>query len=258
MTTFLLPHGQQKGDTPYVALLHMQELAKTWRPVEFSVGSVCLLSRAGFMDPFRVRYEVPLGSAAEAVRVDVPYVATVGPGPSAADGKLVGLCPLPSLDIPDAFVLAWCALHLTAHSRHQRQRAECCYLHLSTLTWTGRKSGSAGMHAQKHVFLGLFLHCFNLWGVQAARYGLGALHDGVWYFAFGANLSTGKLTGSRGIEPLEALPGRLAGYHLAFNHRCGAWVLNWLTAQACGCCSYCRDLIWSHTARAERIRLESG
>lgn len=55
--------------------------------------------------------------------------------------------------------------------------------------------------------------------MQAARFGLGALQDGVWYFAFGANLSTRKLTGSRGIKPLEALPGRLAGYRLAFNHR---------------------------------------
>lgn len=60
--------------------------------------------------------------------------------------------------------------------------------------------------------------------VQAARFGVGALQDGVWYFAFGANLSTRKLTGSRGIEPLEALPGRLAGYCLAFNHRSGGWL----------------------------------
>ena len=69
--------------------------------------------------------------------------------------------------------------------------------------------------------------------MQAARYGLGALHDGVWYFAFGANLSTRKLTGSRGIEPLEALPGRLDGYHLAFNHRWGA---GWhQTMRHCAC-----------------------
>ena len=71
----------------------MQELAERWRPVEFSVGSVCLLSRAGFMDPFRVRYEVPLGPAAGAARVDAPYVATVGPGPTGAEGKLVGVRP---------------------------------------------------------------------------------------------------------------------------------------------------------------------
>lgn len=41
----------------------MQELEGSWRPVEFTVGSVCLLSRAGFLDPFRVRYEVPPGQA---------------------------------------------------------------------------------------------------------------------------------------------------------------------------------------------------
>lgn len=78
----------------------MQELAGSWLPLEFGVGSVCLLSRAGFMDPFRVRYEVPLGSATGAVRVDVPYVATVGPGSTSAEGELVCICTLPCLALP--------------------------------------------------------------------------------------------------------------------------------------------------------------
>eukprot|EP00442_Polarella_glacialis_P038794 CAMPEP_0115154952 /NCGR_PEP_ID=MMETSP0227-20121206/67602_1 /TAXON_ID=89957 /ORGANISM="Polarella glacialis, Strain CCMP 1383" /LENGTH=181 /DNA_ID=CAMNT_0002565929 /DNA_START=217 /DNA_END=759 /DNA_ORIENTATION=- len=36
-------------------------LKRSWRPVEFEVGSVCLLSRKSFDDPFQLRWEVPLG-----------------------------------------------------------------------------------------------------------------------------------------------------------------------------------------------------
>ena len=55
--------------------------------------------------------------------------------------------------------------------------------------------------------------------MQAKRYGLGAVTDGVWYFAFGANMSKKKLTGSRGITALESLPAKLPGWTLDFNHR---------------------------------------
>ena len=55
--------------------------------------------------------------------------------------------------------------------------------------------------------------------LQAALYGIGALQQGVWYFSFGANLSSQKLTGARGITPLESVPGRLDGWRLTFNHR---------------------------------------
>lgn len=55
--------------------------------------------------------------------------------------------------------------------------------------------------------------------MQAVRYGLGALQEGVWYFAFGANLSSQKLTGARNISSMESIPGRLDGWRLAFNHR---------------------------------------
>lgn len=40
---------------------------------------------------------------------------------------------------------------------------------------------------------------------QGARYGIGA--EGIWSFAYGANTSPKKLTGSRGITPFESHPG---------------------------------------------------
>ena len=55
---------------------------------------------------------------------------------------------------------------------------------------------------------------------QGAKYGIGALQQGVWYFAFGANISPKKLTGARNITPLESRAATLPGYRLAFNHRC--------------------------------------
>ena len=61
----------------------------------FTVGHVALISRASFHDPFRIRWEVPLGgddrelTSEQALRscrqVDVPYVATCGPGLLGAD-----------------------------------------------------------------------------------------------------------------------------------------------------------------------------
>ncbi len=57
--------------------------------------------------------------------------------------------------------------------------------------------------------------------MQTARYGIGAgSSDGVWYFAYGANMSPGKLSGSRGIQQLESRAARLAGWRLTFDHRC--------------------------------------
>ena len=44
--------------------------------------------------------------------------------------------------------------------------------------------------------------------MQAAEFGVGALQEeGVWYFAFGANMTAKKLTDSRGIKPYEAMNG---------------------------------------------------
>lgn len=62
-------------------------------------------------------------------------------------------------------------------------------------------------------------HTYQRFVEQGAEFGMGAMQQGVWYFAFGANLSAAKLTGSRGINPLEAVPGELRGWRLAFNHR---------------------------------------
>jgi hypothetical protein len=55
--------------------------------------------------------------------------------------------------------------------------------------------------------------------LQSGQYGIGGLHDGVEYFAFGANISTKKLTGSRNITPLESRAASIEGYRLEFNHR---------------------------------------
>ena len=55
---------------------------------------------------------------------------------------------------------------------------------------------------------------------QARQYGCGAAVDGVWYFAFGANLSRSKLVDARGLTPSEARPAVLPGWRLAFTHRC--------------------------------------
>lgn len=57
--------------------------------------------------------------------------------------------------------------------------------------------------------------------MQVTDYGIGAMQEeGVWYFAFGANMTAKKLTESRGIKPFEAAKGFLPGWRLAFNHKC--------------------------------------
>lgn len=54
-----------------------------------------------------------------------------------------------------------------------------------------------------------------------ARFGLGAAPDGIWNFAYGANMNPRKLGGSRGLHSFESRPGVLKGYSLRFNHRGG-------------------------------------
>ena len=76
-----------------------QDRQAAWRPVTFTVGHVALISRASFHDPFRIRWEVPLGgekcelggvhASRECRQVDEPYVATCGAAPPAADTDLV-------------------------------------------------------------------------------------------------------------------------------------------------------------------------
>ncbi len=53
-----------------------QVLQQKWQPLAWKAGSVCLLSRAGFMEPFVVRYTVPLGGLAPPREVNAPYVAS--------------------------------------------------------------------------------------------------------------------------------------------------------------------------------------
>ena len=58
--------------------------------------------------------------------------------------------------------------------------------------------------------------------LQAARYGIGGESpDGVWYFAYGANMSPAKLSGTRGIQELDSRAARLPGWRLTFDHRYG-------------------------------------
>lgn len=52
-----------------------------------------------------------------------------------------------------------------------------------------------------------------------ARFGIGALSEGVWNFAYGANVNQEKLLVGRRITPYESVPAVLPGYRLAFNHR---------------------------------------
>jgi len=74
-----------KGTTTRVLLL--QGLQSAWRPVTFTVDAVALISRRSFHDPFRIRWQVGLGSGGSNSNgsapqhrreVDVPYVATCG------------------------------------------------------------------------------------------------------------------------------------------------------------------------------------
>jgi 2'-5' RNA ligase superfamily len=55
-----------------------QELAASWQPVSFRVAAVQLISRTGYHEPFRRRWEVPLGGTTDPTLLDVPYVATAG------------------------------------------------------------------------------------------------------------------------------------------------------------------------------------
>eukprot|EP00210_Caulerpa_lentillifera_P001878 g1807.t1 len=52
-------------------------------------------------------------------------------------------------------------------------------------------------------------------------YGIGSYTDGVWNFAYGANVNQEKLVHGRDITPLESIPGILKKHKLSFNHQGG-------------------------------------
>ncbi|KAK3275207.1 hypothetical protein CYMTET_16650 [Cymbomonas tetramitiformis] len=138
----------------------VEQLQATWKKSSFSVQHVALISREGFEAPFKVRYIIPVGSAAKAgaapVQVDVPYVATVG-----------------------AAIATSCG------------------------------SGEGGALAEST-------------GGDVSSLGLGGQFGGrVWNFAYGANMAKEKLSGARGLNPLESKCGVLQGYRLSFSHRGG-------------------------------------
>ena len=63
-------------------------------------------------------------------------------------------------------------------------------------------------------------------------YGLGSYDQGVWNFAYGANINHTKLVSVRKMTPLESLPGLLEGYKLSFNHHGGMGNVEWMTTAA--------------------------
>jgi hypothetical protein len=182
--------------------------------VTFTVGNVALISRASFHEPFRIRWEVPLGgghnsslTSEQASRncrqVDVPYVATCGAALPGADTDLVRCiwwvpwaCDQCNVPTPHGIV-PW-MLHTPLTFVEPFQQANASAL---------------GRHALHR------LHAPSL--LQATQYGIGAESPGsVWYFAYGANMSPGKLSGKRGIQPLQSRAAKLPGWRLTFDHRC--------------------------------------
>jgi hypothetical protein len=83
---------------------NVQEQKRRWRTLTFAVDSVCLLSRAGFLDPFVVRYVIPLGATGPPREVNAAYVATLGPGPPPARGPLVRSNEICYLDLAHGHV----------------------------------------------------------------------------------------------------------------------------------------------------------
>ena len=93
-------------------------------------------------------------------------------------------------------------------------------------------------------------HCAWTW--QAPDLGAGTLQrNGTWYCAFGANMSTDKLTHTRGITPLESAAGSVPGWNLVFNHRSACTLTKlWLsqaTAHPCARHTYDPEHV-SHTS----------
>ncbi|CAE8683006.1 unnamed protein product, partial [Polarella glacialis] len=89
-------------------------LKRSWRPVEFEVGSVCLLSRKSFDDPFQLRWEVPLGrdrrqQLATSKLRNLKYAAAP---PQRADAELanLGCSSCYFYFIADVFAIICCCL----------------------------------------------------------------------------------------------------------------------------------------------------
>ena len=70
----------------------VQKFQDSWKGLSFTVDRVCLISRAGFLDPYIIRHTVGLGKglSSAVTEVNVPYIATIGPHSPSTDG-LVGL-----------------------------------------------------------------------------------------------------------------------------------------------------------------------
>ncbi|GAB4824103.1 hypothetical protein N2152v2_011149 [Parachlorella kessleri] len=69
---------------------------------------------------------------------------------------------------------------------------------------------------------------------QAGDFGLIPWQQGVWNFAYGANMCPSKVEGARGLRPLQSLPASLPGWRLSFTHRGGMGNLVRVDAGAAG------------------------
>jgi hypothetical protein len=141
-----------------------------------------------YLDPFTIRYAVPLGTAtgsaayASPQLLNVPYIATVGqPGTSSSIVSNIAHGGMGTAGTAGT----------TAPAETPQQVSQ--------------------QQQQQEVHL-----------TDPARFGLGGYSAGIWNFAYGANMSPRKLVGSRGRHPLQSVPAVLKGYKLAFNHR---WAL---------------------------------
>jgi len=70
-------------------------LQKGWKdPIEFTVNEICMISREGFEDPFRVVYRVPLGGSAVQLVSPIPTVTPEKSPSSKENSVFVGNLPL--------------------------------------------------------------------------------------------------------------------------------------------------------------------
>jgi len=82
------------GFTPHLSVgqFPKNELQKTtatfqstWKPIEFTVSEVCLISRSGFADPFKVIFKIPLGTPVDSKSKIEPIIAIVASPPKEID-----------------------------------------------------------------------------------------------------------------------------------------------------------------------------
>jgi len=199
--TAFTPHlslGQWRTAAGVAAAAATHQAGAWQQPLRFQAGGVALISRAGYEDPFSVQWFVPFGGG-DPVQLGVPYIATVGP--------------------PCAEAAGTASTAGTAGTAPAQQTAGTAAAgNASDSNSGGSTAGVAAAAAGPDATAGPALP-----PAPALEFGLGAaLPDGsVWVFSYGANTCPRKLSGVRGVQPLESLPASLPGWRLAFTHRGG-------------------------------------